>query len=174
MKIKGLSSPERWILLGIPCLFLIGSVMHFIYDLTGQRFLVGLVAPTNESVWEHLKMVVLPLILWWTLYYAARGSYYRIGKDRWYTAALVSLLTSLIVIPCVFYFYTEAFGVELLIVDILILLLALLCGQLLGFHFYHHFAGISWITVSIIFFLIVGLFAWFTIYPPALPIFQSP
>ena len=34
MKNNSLSPPEKWILIGIPLLFLVGSLMHFLYELT--------------------------------------------------------------------------------------------------------------------------------------------
>ena len=42
-----------------------------------------------------------------------------------------------------YYFYTQAFGVEVLIMDIIILFVSILFGQLLAFHFYKHSKGIN-------------------------------
>ncbi|MCM8709430.1 DUF6512 family protein [Clostridium sp. SYSU_GA19001] len=170
---KSLSSPEKWILTGIPVLFIVGSFMHFLYDFTSKNVIIGIIAPVNESVWEHLKMILLPVILWWTIYYLAVGGIYNIDKNKWFTAALAALLTALITIPLLFYFYTRAFGIELLIVDILLLFIALLFGQLAGLHFYKYTKGIdSTISISIIFSLIF-LFILFTFYPPHLPLFKD-
>lgn len=173
MSYKTLSSPEKWIIIGIPILFLIGSFMHFLYDFTGGNLIIGAIAPVNESVWEHLKMVLLPVILWWTIYYFAVGEINNIDKNKWFTGALVSLLTALITIPLLFYFYTRAFGVELLVVDILLLFLALLFGQLAGLHFYKYSKGIS-SSISIgILILLIFIFVLFTFYPPHLPLFRD-
>ena len=62
MKIRQLSSAEKWTLLGIPLLFIIGSVFHFIYELTGKNIIVGLISPVNESIFQHIKMIILPII----------------------------------------------------------------------------------------------------------------
>lgn len=168
-----LSSPERWVLIGIPILFLIGSIMHFLYDFTGDNVIIGAIAPVNESVWEHLKLVLLPVILWWTIYYCTVGEMNNIDINKWFTGALVSLLTALISIPLLFYFYTKAFGVELLVVDILLLFFALLFGQLAGLHFYKYSEGINSIISIIIFVLLIFLFTFFTFYPPHLPLFRD-
>lgn len=37
-------------------LFFAGWIWHSIYQLTGFNDVIGLVAPVNESVWEHLKL----------------------------------------------------------------------------------------------------------------------
>lgn len=50
-------------LLAIPAILAIGVLLHFVFDWSGQRRLVAVVAPVNESLWEHLKMAYWPLIL---------------------------------------------------------------------------------------------------------------
>lgn len=173
MSCRTLLPEQRWILKGIPVLFLIGSFMHFLYDLSWQNPLAGLIAPVNESVWEHTKMVLLPVILWWAVYYIINGRRYDIDKNKWFTGALVSLVTSIMAIPLLYYFYTGAFGVEILAVDISILLLAILFGQLLGLHFYKFSKGIDAYLSIAIMIVIIFIFIAFTIYPPHLPIFRD-
>ncbi len=162
---------EKWIVLGIPVLFFIGAFIHFLYDLSGQNAIVALIAPVNESAWEHLKMVVVPLVCWWTFYYIIKGQKNSINIDKWFTSALIALLVSLISIPLMFYFYTEAFGFDSVILDILLLLFALIIGQLKGLHYYRYGKGINYIVSIAIMLLIVCIFMIFTYNPPHLPIF---
>lgn len=42
---------------GFVLVAVVGTLWHFVYDLSGGSWLVGLVAPVNESVWEHTKLV---------------------------------------------------------------------------------------------------------------------
>ena len=86
---------------------------------------------------------------------------------------MISLLVSLITMPALYYFYTGAFGVELLWVDILILLCVIAFGQLLGLHTYRHGKGIPAGLVLILLAAIVLVFMWFTFFPPHLPLFQD-
>lgn len=173
MNDRTLSRPEKWILTGIPVLFAIGSGIHSLYRLLHENFLVGLFAPVNESIWEHSKMVILPVILWWLLYEKIHGRQYDIERKRWYAGALTALLVSLAAMPAIYYFYTSAFGAELLWVDILILLAALSLGQLLGFHIYRRSGGLPPGLVIAAFAAILFLFALFTVAPPHLPLFQD-
>lgn len=168
---KTLMPPQKWIIKGIICLFLIGSLMHFLYDLSGENVVVGLIAAVNESVWEHTKMVLLPVICWWSFYYIIKGKEHNIDKNKWFTSALIALVTAIITIPMLFYFYTEAFGVEILAVDIFILFLAVLFGQLLAFHFYKYSKGINLYISICIFLLLIIVYAIFTFNPPHLPLF---
>lgn len=163
--------PEKYILLGIPVLFIIGSLFHFLYDFSGELFIVGLFAPVNESVFEHIKMVVLPIFLWWSLYYLFQKD--DLNADVWFTSALLSMLTAIITIPVLYYFYTEAFGVESLLIDILILLVAVTAGQLLGLHYYKYGKGVNYLIPLSAMVLIILLFAFLTVFTPRLPIFQD-
>ena len=173
MRYKSLSRPEIWIVIGIPLLFVIGAIMHFLYNIFGKIPVVGLIAPVNESIWEHSKMILWPVILWWSIYYCFRGKQYQIDKNKWFTGALIALLISLIGMPLLYYFYTGAFGAELLWVDVLILLFAVLSGQLLGLHIYRYGKGLDVKCVLVIFVVIVLLFMLFTFFPPQIPLFQD-
>ena len=50
--------PETYTLIGILVLFVVSSLFHFLYSLTGECFIVGLFVPINESIFEHTKMVL--------------------------------------------------------------------------------------------------------------------
>lgn len=173
MRYRDLSSPEKWILKGIPALFIIGTIMHSVYDLSKDNIIVGLFAAVNESIWEHLKMVLIPVILWWVLYYYFKGSKYSINKNKWFQSALIALITSLITIPMLYYFYTQAFGVELIVLDIVILLLAIIFGQSLGLHSYRHGKGVNSSIITIVFIVLIVMFMIFTFYPPQIPLFKD-
>src|SRR5665648_765039 len=73
------STEDRRIILiwEISCtLFVIGfgSVLHFIYGWTNHSSIIGLFAPVNESVWEHLKLG------FWSLMIFSIPEYFFIGK----------------------------------------------------------------------------------------------
>lgn len=173
MRSAKLSSPQKWILWGIPIIFLIGSLVHFLYDFSGKNTFVGLIVSVNESVWEHMKMVLLPVILYWIFYYIFAHRKYDIDINKWFTGGLVSLITALISIPFLYYFYTGAFGVKVVIVDILILLIAVALGQLIGLHFYKHSKGINFYFILAVFVILIIVFMILTIYPPHIPLFYD-
>ncbi|MBC7113294.1 MAG: hypothetical protein H5T34_04655 [Candidatus Methanomethyliales bacterium] len=43
----------RYELFGIIFIVLLGSSLHFTYELSGENPLVGAFSAVNESVWEH-------------------------------------------------------------------------------------------------------------------------
>lgn len=163
--------PETYTLIGILVLFVVGSLFHFLYSLTGECFIIGLFVPINESIFEHTKMVVLPIYIWWSIFYLFRKK--DLFVNAWFTSALIAMISAIIAIPMLFYFYSQAFGIESLVIDILILLISLAIGQILGLHYYRHGKGIEYHFAIVLMIVIIILFAFFTINPPAFPIFNS-
>jgi len=165
-------NPQRWIMLGIIGIFLIATLMHFVYDFFGNSFIVGLIAPVNESIFEHIKLIILPTILWWSIYYFVNNEY--IDKNNWFLGMLLSLIVMILLIPMLYYFYTGAFGVESLFVAILLLFISILIAQLIGRHIYNYSEGnISSKASIFISILILIIFAVLTVATPKLPIFKD-
>ncbi|MFI3325650.1 MAG: DUF6512 family protein [Clostridia bacterium] len=160
---------DKYILWGIPVIFIIGSVFHFIYEFTGDNFIIGLIAPVNESVFEHMKMVPVPVLIWWIVGCVK----FKPDKDIWFSSCLISLILGTILVPLIYYFYTSAFGIEIIIVDILILFIAVLLGQLLALHYFEHGSGINYKIALGIMVAVIVVFAIFTLFPPKLPIFMD-
>ena len=48
---------------GILCVSILGTLLHFTYRWSGRNPLIGLIAPVNESVWEHMKLLFFPMHL---------------------------------------------------------------------------------------------------------------
>ena len=173
MKYKKVRKPENWIISGIPILFLIGSMMHFIYDFTGKFALIGAFAPVNESIWEHLKMLLIPMICWWCIYYIVNVKKLYINKEKWFYANIISIISSMLVVISFYYTYTGALGIESLAIDIFSLFLGITVGQYLGLHIYKHSNGINYFISIFILILLIATFVLFTFNPPHLPIFRD-
>lgn len=173
MRYKVLPAEQKWIIKGIPVLFIVGSLMHFLYDFSGKNVVAGLFSPVNESIWEHLKLVLWPVLCWWCIYYLVNGTKNKINKDKWFTASLVALIVPMIVIPSLYYLYTSVFGIESVVVDIIIYFIGILVGQILGLHVYKNFNGIDAWMIIFILIVIVLIFVLFTFNPPHLEIFKE-
>ena len=46
----------------ILAVILLGSLSHFLYELSGGAAIFALFCPINESVWEHLKLLFFPFL----------------------------------------------------------------------------------------------------------------
>ena len=97
---------------GILCVSILGTLLHFTYRWSGRNPLIGLIAPVNESVWEHMKLLFFPMLLFglWNLKGvtdACRISAFHAG-----------LLMGTLLIPVLFYAYTSVLGRNFLVLDI--------------------------------------------------------
>lgn len=43
---------------------IIGTVLHFTYELSGHNKYVAIFSAVNESTWEHIKIGLSPMLLW--------------------------------------------------------------------------------------------------------------
>lgn len=166
---------RRWIVLGIPVLFIVGSLMHFIFEWSGNSTIVGIFAPVNESVWEHLKLTFWPMLVWWSVGYFFLRKTNEISADQWFVSCAVAMLVCPLVIVTFFYTYTGAFGIESLILDIFSLLLGLVVGQGLALHIYKY-AELKpcslYLAIAILVLLAIA-FTVFTLAPPHIPVFKD-
>lgn len=161
---------KKYLTIGIPILFIIGSIFHFIYQWSGNNILIGFISPINESIWEHLKLVLIPMTIYWLIYPLINPD---IQKNKWYFSLLISLISSILTIICFHYTYTGVFAIESLILDIFSLLLGITIGHLLGVHIFKYGLAIpSFISLTLILALFI-IFLIFTINPPHFPIFQT-
>ena len=156
-------------IIGFLFVSIMGALSHFFYEWSDFNKIIGILFPANESTWEHLKLAILPTIL-----YFAFGKIF-IKNTNYLFALFITLLTPIIVIPILFYTYTAVVGHEILVVDILIYLLAVLlafvlCWLILSLNslkkIYNIIAIIGLIVILICYLTL-------TLYPPNFFIFKD-
>ena len=58
-----LKNVSLWQFSGFAATALLGTLLHFLYDWTGQNVFAALVSGVNESTWEHMKLLYFPLFI---------------------------------------------------------------------------------------------------------------
>jgi len=156
------------IILGI-----LASFSHFDYELSGNSIIVGLFNPINESVWDHLKFMFFPNLLWWIIMYYIQKRYCEINLKKWIIASAISLVIAPLMVIFMFYSYTGALGIESVIIDIALVFICYYVALKLALHIYLYVnPNISKVAISIFLIaLIFFLFIIFTFNPPHYPIF---
>ncbi len=151
--------------------FALGSAFHFLYDLLGENKVVGLFCPVSESVWEHLKMLVYPSLIGYFVLLRQHVRKYR----NLFVSYVIGLVASLYLIPSLYYFYTTGFGIESVVLDIVLFGVSVIQMYCIIFVIciYHSKFSIDKIICFLVLFLIVGMMTVFTMYPPDFPIFVS-
>lgn len=161
----------KWELLGFLFIFIFGSIMHFAYSSTHSK-IIGLFSPVNESIWEHLKLVLWPSLIFSLIEY----SYLKDCVNNFITAKTISIIIAMILIITIFYLYTSILGQNLLFLDILTFALSILIGQLISFKTLILNPANEWVYAlsAIILASIIIIFFIFTFSPPRLQIFMDP
>lgn len=162
---------KRKEIIGVFVVFLLGFLMHFLYEWFAYSTFIGLFAPINESVWEHLKLVLWPTIIYSLYeYFSIKGN-----KTNFATAKLISILVAMAAILIIFYSYTSITNHSILFIDILSFLIGIALGQFFSYKIMTGKELPSWLnTLSLILIIIlIGIFIVFTFSPPKLPLFQD-
>ena len=159
----------KWEISGIAFVFLLGALLHFIFEWSGESRIVGLFASVNESVWEHFKQGFWPMCLFAAIEYR----FVREHVNNFFSAKAVAVYIIPIITGSVFYGYAAIIGEEILIVDIFIFLVAITVGQLISYKIMTSARLPNYTNfISPIFIILLALVLMvFTFYPPHLPIF---
>ncbi|MDD5701950.1 MAG: DUF6512 family protein [Dehalococcoidales bacterium] len=158
-----------WELVGIAFVFLVGALLHFVFEWSGESRIAGLFASVNESVWEHFKQGFWPMCIYGAIEYG----FLRKRTNNFFTAKAAAVYLIPVITGLSFYGYTAIIGKEFLIVDILIFLVAVVIGQLTSYRILTSSRLPAYTNGISIFFIIVQalVLMLFTFYPPHLPIF---
>ena len=150
---------------------LIGTLAHFLYDISGHNKIVGIFTAVNESTWEHIKIAITPALLWGLI------DGYKYGMlPNYFPAKLCSVLAMALIIPIIFYSQKIIFKKDITIINILSFYIAIILGQFLFYHIINMpELGYIYRYISCIgLFLFVGQYLLLTLLPLEKPIFKDP
>lgn len=158
-------------ILGMFFISFLGSFLHFTFNLANKFWLVGMFSAVNESTWEHLKLAVIPAILWAVL----ESKVFRLKNHNFLPAKAIGIYLMPLLIVIFFYGYKAILGNHNLLMDIAIFFIAVIIGQVVSYkimscqEFSQRFDKLSF------FFLVILLlvFIVFTFWPPKIFIFQD-
>ena len=60
---------KRYIVTGFLFVGILGTLFHFVYGWCRQARLIGLFVPVNESTWEHMKLLFIPMLIYIAIYF---------------------------------------------------------------------------------------------------------
>lgn len=118
---------KKIILIGCLISVVLGIFLHFAYDLSGNNMLVGLFTPINESVWEHLKLILVPFTLF-------SITFYFYTKQRFSNMFLVTLFGNIVgmfVIVLLYYLGISIFKEDNVVYNTLIFAVGMISSYLI-------------------------------------------
>ena len=140
-----------------------GSALHFLYSALPNP-LTALIAPVNESVWEHLKLLYYP-----TLLAAYLLSQCTMERQRLWSGFLLAELAMPLFLVGVYYLLVCGFGVEGLLVDIGLYIVTMAGGFALAYAIYRK--GVDVRTTGVLLMLVIFYGAFLVVFSFAAPHF---
>ncbi len=143
---------------------ILGTLLHFLFELTNESFLAGLFSAVNESIWEHMKLLYFPMLI----YAIVESCLLKNKYPNFWCAKAVGFLVGIGAILVLYYTYTGILGVNADWFNILIFFIA----SAISFYIETKIMNdnhkcFTTPTISKLIILIIGiLFLIFTFFPP--------
>lgn len=162
-----------WELTGFLFTGALGMALRFVYDWSGRNPAAAFFSSVNDSTWEHMKLLFVPVFLLSVVQVGV------LGRDfphlLWCRA--LSVLAGLTLIPVLFYTYTGVLGVHAAWADAAVFYLAdggmfALDGWLL----HRGRRVVLWRQVAglAVLWALMFCFVWCTFRPPHIALWQDP
>ena len=161
-----------WQSMGFIFTGVLGVILHFLYEWTGENSFVAGFSAVNESTWEHMKILFFPMFIFALIENLFIGKEY---KSFW-CVKLAGILFGVLSIPVIFYTLRGVFGATPDFINIAIFYVAAFISYfaeaklLKNGSFDCENAGIAFLLLC----CIALVFVLFTFDPPSIPIFQDP
>lgn len=149
---------------------LIGTLLHFTYEMSHHNKVVAYFSAVNESTWEHIKIGLTPTLL------SIPIDLFILETNNLIFAKFMSLLLIIFLIPLIFYSYIPFTKKSVLPLDVLSFYVTITISQIVSFYIMnkealnniYNIIGIVGILVIIIIYSIFSYFA------PKMFIFKDP
>lgn len=158
-------------IIGIIFVSVTGTILHFVYEMSGYHYIAGLFAPVNESTWEHMKLIFFPMLIYTLIIYSPLKSKYPcIGS-----ALSSGILAGTFLIPIIFYTYTGILGFNLFYLDAATFYASVIIAFVISYKIASKCRKTKFSSLlGIAIFILIVLFFIFTYYPPKIGLFAIP
>ena len=164
---------NKYTLWGIIFSTVLGTFLHFAYDFSGQNAVIGIFSATNESIWEHLKLLFYPVLIFSVFQYFADAN----EIHAFIPSRVKGLLLGLAFIVIAYYTYSGVIGKNYDFINILIFIISVIITFIMTNIFIKNSGeptsvciGASLVAVAVL----IALFTIFTFYPLPLNLFADP
>lgn len=167
---KSESTINKWHIGGFFWIVIVGSLLHFVYEWSGESSIVALFSPINESVWEHLKLGYFSL----TFFIIIEYWYLRDKTANYAIAKTVGIIDMSIFIVVIHYTYKLIFKKSNMVVDIASFIVGAFICQFISSRIMKKKRPRFINILGLFLYIIIGvLFLLFTFNAPNFPIFEE-
>lgn len=159
-----------WEVAGALIIFLLGSFIHFGYELTDKINLFTAIFAVNESIWEHAKLTFWAPLIYGVIEYFFIGKYF----PNFFTAKTISAIITTIAMIALFYTYAGVTGHHSLATDLIIYEISIILGLIVSYKIIlmNPLPAYANKASAIIIILFVFIFYLFSYNPPKAPVFK--
>lgn len=160
-----------WHFFGALVIMSLASIWHFFYSWTPNN-VAAAIFPVNESIWEQVKLFLVPSVIFYIIEYLAIGKKFR----NYIFAHGLTLLIMPVLMLVMVYFYRNSIGLERnLLIEIIITFVSICIGLYAGYKVTIRNRKVGY---RIIAFIIAGVlfvsYGILTFLPPKKPMFRDP
>lgn len=160
----------KWEVAGVFWIIVVGSLLHFLYEWSHRSVIMGMIAPVNESLWEHLKLGYWSLIMFMSIEYIFIGKY----VENFFISKAIGILVLELFIVAVFYTYMSITQKPIMLIDIGSFIIGAVLCQIVSYNILKRNKFRKYDKLGIGILVLIGiLFVLFTFYPPKLPMFKE-
>lgn len=152
---------------------ILGTILHFTYNLSGENNFIGTFSAVNESVWEHLKLAFFPMLILGIIEYF----FVKNISNNYIEAKTIGIFLAISFIIVAFFTYTGILGVDILILDILIFITSIILGETISYKLMkreNESNNKTKVLASIILIFLLFSFIICTFNPPKVNLFRDP
>lgn len=149
---------------------ILGTLLHFTYELSGGNSIIASFSAVNESVWEHLKLLFFPMLLTTII------GYFCIRKNvpNFLCSKMIGIITAMLFTVIFFYTYSGILGKNIALIDISSFFVATILGEYVAYRLMISTFKCN-NKIAIIILIIIGIcFVTFTYSTPKIEIFKDP
>lgn len=164
---------KRWQFFGPIFTVILGGLLHFTYAWSGENPIVGAFSTVSESTWEHLKMLIVPMLLFGIIEFIVYGRQHK----NLIPVRFLSILLGTASILILFYTYSGIAGTHYLWLDIAIFIVSVLLAYWFSYKLLQtkRLSSNGAVLIGAIgLVLLIACVIMFTYRPPEIPLFMEP
>lgn len=154
------------------CIFVmvLGTLLHFTYEWSGNNQFIASFSAITESTWEHLKLLFFPMLLTTII------GFFFIKKfcPNYWCARFFGILTAILFTIVFFYTYTGIIGTNFSFIDISIFFVAVVLGEFVSYTILISDFGCNNCVAITLLGLLLVCFVTFTYFTPEIGLFEDP
>lgn len=116
-------------IIGFFVISILGTILHFTFEIFDKNIIVGIFSSVNESVFEHLKIAIIPCLIWTFIEFITL----EFRPPNLWISLIYKLIAICVIIVGIFYLYTGILGTNVAFIDISLFYLAILFSQIISY-----------------------------------------